>query len=237
MGVEVIFRRSFCRRTALKATGATYLASQVALLEQLAVRPVRPVLAATTPSDIQFDIGAFLPAAQTLNDGAGNVTAGLSPVFNFFLPAKLNRTPTKADQQTLANALATIEANYPFSPSGAFVFVSYGLPYFNRLPSSLVSAKVPKLPNTSRLVLEEAVASPTDVVNGFVGGVQGVTKERFNVNVRIEQNDVLFQMRSDSLSNLNNIDEWLEGGTFTLNGNFVPPPDFDGLFSFQASRV
>src|SRR5436305_15323516 len=102
-----ILRRAVSRRSVLKTGAAGMLASQMALLEQLAVRPVRPVLAATTPSDIQFDIGAFLPAAQTLNDGAGNVTAGLSPVFNFFLPAKLNRTPTKADQQTLANALAT----------------------------------------------------------------------------------------------------------------------------------
>ena len=68
------------------------------------------------------------------------------PVFTLLRPAKLNRTPTKADQATLANALNTIEASYPASPSGAFIAsVSYGLPYFRRLPQALVSAHMPHL--------------------------------------------------------------------------------------------
>jgi hypothetical protein len=220
-----VFTRAFSRRAALKAGGAAALATQAGLLQQLAWAPQRLALAATTLPDIQFDIGNFIPPAQTIN----GVVVRFATVFTLFVPAKLTRTPTKAEQTTLANALNTIEANIPFSPSGVFTFVSYGLPYFRRLPSALVSARIPKLAsNTSRSVLEEAVASPTDVPNQ--------TKKTFNVRVQIEANDVLFTLRSDSASLLANIANWVEGSN-NLNGNAVPSPQFNGLFSFQTGRL
>ncbi|MBO0692483.1 MAG: twin-arginine translocation signal domain-containing protein, partial [Acidimicrobiaceae bacterium] len=124
-------QRSVSRRSVLKG-GATLGAAGVlaAQLEQLAWVPNRVALAATTTkSDIQFDIGAFVHPAQTV----AGVLFDFGVLYTQFTTARLTRTPTVNDQTTLANALNTIEANYPFSPSGVFVFTSYGLPYFNRL--------------------------------------------------------------------------------------------------------
>jgi len=219
------FARAFSRRTALKGAGAALLATQAGLLEQVAMAPQRLAMAATTLPDIQFDIGNFIPPAQTIN----GVVVRFATVFTLFVPARLTRNPTKADQTVLNNALNTVEANIPFSPSGVFTFVSYGLPYFRRLPAALVGANVPKLrSNTSRSVLEEAVASPTDVPNQ--------TKKTFNVRVQIEANDVLFTLRSDSSVLLANIAAWVAGSN-NLNGKSVPSPAFNGLFSFQTPRL
>jgi hypothetical protein len=239
-------RWALSRRTVLKTGAAAALASQAALLDQLVVMPQRPALAAASFSDIQFDIGAFIAPSQTFNDGGGNVVAQFGPVFTTLTPAQLERTPTKADQANLANALATIEANFPASPAGVLIAsVSYGLPYFNRLPASLVSANVPRLVDangnaTNRFVLEESPAFPTDVVGGFVGGpnavIPNVKKDRFNVNVTIENNDILFELRSDSLNNLADVAAWFVGSN-KLNGNIVQSPNFSDLFKFGTPRV
>jgi hypothetical protein len=231
------------RRSALKRGAATaFLLSQAALFEQVGKTIIRPTpaLAATTFPDIQFDLGSFISPAQVLNDGAGNVTAQFRPTYTMFLPAKLNRTPTTADQTTLANALNTIEANYEASPSGLLIFsVSYGVPYFNMLPQSVVSANMPTA-NTGGPVLIEATAMPTDVVDGLVGGpgalIPNVVKERFNVNVVIESNHVLFHLSSDSMVNLAAIPLWFTGSN-NLNSVGVPSPAFNGLFTFGTPRI
>src|SRR5450631_1427651 len=247
MDAEELRGIAMSRRSALKKGAATaFLLSQAALFEQLALAPVRPASAATTFSDIQFDMGAFINPAQVFNDGAGSVTAQFAPTYALLQPVTLNRTPTKADQATLANALTTIEASYPASPSGALIFsVSYGVPYFNRLPQSVVQANMPRTVAfgglaAGRPVLVEAVPSPTDVVGGLVGGpgatIPGVTKDRFNVNVVIENNDMLFEIRSDSMVNLSAIPLWFQGSN-NLNGKGVPSPNFNGLFTFQPPRI
>jgi hypothetical protein len=204
------------------------------MLENLAVWPGRPALAATPkPSDIQFDIGAFVPPAKIFNDSAGNVVVGFGPIFALLVPAKLTRTPTRNDQDNLADALNVIEQSFGFSPAGAFVHVHYGIPYFKRLPAGLVAAAIPRLASDHRRsVLEEAVPSPSDVSPAN----PGIVKDRFNVTVRIESNDVLFQLKSDSLSNLENILAWLEGSN-SLRGRRMDSPDFKGLFQFQTPRV
>ena len=237
MKLEDFLRRSIDRRTAMKAGTATFLASQMALFEGLASAPQRIALASSTPSDIQFDIGAFVHPAQTFNDGAGNVVADFGVTFTMFAPARLRRTPSKFDQAVLDEALETIEAHFPFSPAGAFVFTLYGVPYFNRLPQALVAAAMPRLAsNHSRFVLEESPAFPTDFTGGAGTQNPDIVKDRFNVPVVIETNDVLFEMRSDNLNNLSNILAWLQGSN-NLNGSAVASPDFDGLFNFATPRV
>jgi hypothetical protein len=240
---ETLKGAALSRRSALKRGAATaFLLSQATLFEQLVLAPARPASAATAFSDIQFNMGAFVHPAQVYNDGAGNVTAQFPVVFTLFLPAALTRNPTKADQATLANALALIEAEYPASPAGVLIFsVSYGLPYFGRLSQSLVAAHLPHLvSNPSRFVLEEAFPMPTDVVDGLVGGpnalIPNVTKDRFNVNVVVESNDMLFQFRSDNMSNLSDVALWLQGSN-SLNGQNIPSPRFNGLYSFQTPRI
>jgi hypothetical protein len=219
-----------------------FLISQATLLEQLAAPLVRPAAAATAFSDIQFAMGGFINPAQVYNDGAGNVTAQFPPTYALLLPARLTRTPTVTEKHLLGHVLYTIEDNYPASPAGVLIFsVSYGLPYFNRLPQSVVSSHIPHLlSDPSRFALEEAVPFPTDVVDGLVGGphalIPGITKDRFNVNVTIENNDMLFHFRSDSIANLTAVSLWLQGSN-NLNGAKVSSPDFNGLITYGTPRV
>src|SRR5581483_9649780 len=123
--------------------------------------------------------------------------------------------------------------------SGIFTFVSYGLPYFRKLPGglagSLVSSRMPRLlSNTSRYALEEAVPSPTDVSSQN----PNITKQTFNVPVAIEANDVLFTFRSDSLNNINDVINWLLGSD-ELGGFLVASPNFafNGLFTYTTIRT
>src|SRR5205814_10323099 len=87
------------------------------------------------------------------------------------------------------------------------------------------------LSNNARFALEEAVPAPTDV------GQPNITKKTFNVPVRIENNDVVFTFRSDSLNIINDIINWLLGSN-RLGGNAIASPNFssNGLFNFTTIR-
>jgi hypothetical protein len=185
------------------------------------------VSADLSPSDIQYDIGAFIAAPQTSN----GVTFQLPPVHTVFLTAQLLRRPGQSDQNEMARALNNFEAVYRWGASGLMTFVSYGLPYFNRLNQNVVNANIPKLAsNHARSVLQEAVASPTDVVSG-----NGITKLRYNVPVRIERNDLVFTMRSDSIPILQDAVNYLAGSN-SLDGFSVRSPAFGGLLQFTTLR-
>jgi hypothetical protein len=232
--------RSVGRRTLFKGAGALALGlGTVELAGRHAVLPQRIELAATSLPDIQFDIGAFIQSPQTVNDGGGSITVQMPPVHTLFITARLNRTPTKADQQNLANALNTIESTYQFQASGIFTFIAYGIPYFNRLPGglngSLVSSHMPRLAsNNSRFALEEAVPSPTDVSSAN----PGISKERFNVPVRIENNDILITLRTDNTTIMSDVTGWLSGSN-KLHGNTVTSPNLftSGLATMTSSRA
>jgi hypothetical protein len=179
--------------------------------------------------DIQFDIGNFIAPAQSL----GGILMQLPPVHTVFLTARLLRRPGRPDQAEMNRAMDTLEANYPFAAGGLITFVSYGLPYFRRLPASLVSSAIPRLrSNTGRSVLEEAVVSPTDVSPRN----PAITKQRFNVPVRIENNDVLFTFRSDNQSFVQDAIAWLNGSN-RLAGRPITSPAFRNLLQFTSSRA
>ncbi|HLX39709.1 MAG TPA: hypothetical protein VKR42_04215 [Ktedonobacteraceae bacterium] len=217
------------RRSLLKLGAFGLAASTLGILEE-GWLPHRLAHAAPPAlPDIQYDIKSYLAPAQTI-DG---VLFQFGPVHSLFLTAQLTRTPTKSDQKVLADALNTIESTYSFSPGGLFSFISYGLPYFNRLPSNIVSANMPRLlSNKSRYALEEAVPGPTDVSPQN----PGISKENFNVYVVIESNDVLFTFRSDVLANISSVEAWLQGSN-SLNGKPVPSPAFNNLFTFTSARL
>src|SRR5215831_13679253 len=101
MHFSEVFRQPLARRDVLKVGAATALAAQVTLLEQAAWLPQRQVLAASAPPDIQFDIGGVIAPAFSVN----GVQVRFGPVFTLFVPAKLTRTPTVADQHALGAAL------------------------------------------------------------------------------------------------------------------------------------
>lgn len=166
------------------------------------------------------------------------MSARLSPVYALFATIALTRTPTAADQATLAQALAQVESAYPFSPSGLFTTVAYGIPYFQRLPGgmtgALAAAHMPRLlAEPERFVLEEAVPGPTDVSPAN----PGIAKRRFNVPVQIEANDVLLTLRSDSSEIIEEALSWLVEASTTLAGNEIGGSGLGGLVEVTSRRL
>jgi hypothetical protein len=227
-------RGQITRRAALRQAGV--LAAAVAALEAagpLAFVPER-ALAAAAPSDIQFDIAAFLSSPpQTFGSG---VKFQLPPVHTVFLTAALHRAPGKGDQAEMNRVLGALEHAYPWGAANLVTFVSYGVRYFNRLPGGLhgrlVSGHMPRLKSDrSRYVLEEAVPGPTDVSPAN----PNIRKLRYNVKVAIEHNDMLFTLRSDNAAFLTDVIAWF-GGSNRLRGTSVKSPAWAGLLSFTSSR-
>lgn len=203
------------------------------MLEKLAWIPERVALADTTAAtvfpDIQFDIGAFTAPARNF-DG---VMAALPPVNTVFLTASLSRAPSKADQGRMENALKTIEANYPYAAGGVMTHVSYSNTYFNRLPSTVVNANMPRTLSGNQPVLKPAVPGPSDVAPG--NRVFELRRAEFNVPVRIETNDLLFTIRGDDASFVGDVVKWLSGSN-VLKGNAVASPRFDAGMTVTSSR-
>ncbi|HLZ55738.1 MAG TPA: hypothetical protein VKR06_02225 [Ktedonosporobacter sp.] len=235
---EKLPKQPVSRRTLLKMGIVGSAATTLAGIDALAWAPKRVAQAASTAtafSDIQFDIGNFIAPAQTLN----GILFRFGPVYTVFLTAQVALPFIPSDQDDMTRALNTIEQVYPFSPSGVFTFIAYGIPYFNKLPGgmsgSLVNGNIPHLlSNTSRSALEEAIPTLTDVSSRN----PVIKKETFNVPVSIESNDLVFTFRSDSLNNINDVVNWLLGSD-SLRGQFIPSPDFafNGLLNFTTIRT
>ncbi len=224
------------RRTLLqRAAGLGVAASTIGALDLMALVPARAA-AATSPKlpEVQFQIEKYLPPAFK----AEGVRVRLGPVYTTFATIALTRTPTQSDQAALARALSTIETSYPFSPSGVFVAVAYGIPYFERLPGgmsgTLVSGHMPRLlSEPQRFVLEEAVPGPTDVS----AENPGVTKLRFGVPVQIESNDMLLTLRSDSSEIIDDVLAWLTGASSSLAGQEIGNSGLGELMSVTSRRL
>jgi hypothetical protein len=228
--------RPLTRRTFLqRAAGLGLAASTLGALDLLALAPVRDAVATKSSlPEIQFQIERYGPRPIR----AEGVTARMPPVYTAFATFALTRTPTPADQATLADALKKIESSYPFSPSGVFMTIAYGIPYFERLPGgmagALVASHVPRLlAEQQRFVLEEAVPGPTDVSPQN----PDVAKRRFQVPVQIEANDVLVTVRSDSSANIDDVLAWLAGPATTLAGANVGPSGLEGLLEATSRRL
>src|SRR6185312_12612707 len=158
-GAPGLTRRTLLQRAAGLGVGASTLGA----LDLLALMPDRAAAARSKLPEVQFQIEKYLPPAFHTE----GVKVRLGPVYTTFATVALTRAPTTGDQEALTRALSTIEAAYPFSPSGVFVTVAYGIPYFERLPGgmtgTLVAGNMPRLTSDpQRYVLEEAVPGPTD---------------------------------------------------------------------------
>jgi hypothetical protein len=228
------------RRRFLKAGATT--AAAYGLLG--AVAPFERLAAAATPSalpEIQYDVGAFLgnvvflgPDGQALPESEGGVGFRFGPVHTAFFSIRLARGAKlgRRDRTAWASALDTIESHYPFSPSGLFTTVAYGLPYFRRLPAALVDQHMPRLlDDGSRWAFEEAVAAPTDIAPGAA-----FPDKRFQVPVRITDFDLLLTMRSDRLENLLDVTRWLTGSG-RLRGKAVRSPQLSRLVAAAEPRL
>jgi hypothetical protein len=230
-----VTRRSFLHSAAALGIAVPSLRA----LNALAIVPDRPVTTAVMTAlrsplpDIQFAINDYIAPAQNLH----GVTVRFPPVCTSFTTFTLTHTPTPADQATLAHALEVVDQTYPFRPSGVFTAIGYGLPYFTRLPGGvtgpLMSHHLPRLiSDPTRYAFEEAVPGPTDV-----GGAPGATKQTFNIPVRIESNDLVLMLRSDSTWILTDVIEYLTGASSRLAGRDVGSSGLHGLLTTTSSRL
>lgn len=224
-------RRSLLQR----AAGLGLAASTLGALELLATLPAQsPAATRSALPEVQFQIEKRLPR-PVRSEG---VAARFSPVYTLFATIALARTPTAADQATLTQALAQVEATYPFSPSGVFAVVAYGIPYFERLPGGMAGAltgeHMPRLlAEPERFVLEEAVPGPTDVSPAN----PGITKRRFNIPVQIEANDMLVTLRSDSTEVIEDVLAWLTEASTTLAGQAIGGSGLGELLEVTSRRL
>jgi hypothetical protein len=209
-------------------------ASTLGALELLALAPERAQAKKSALPEIQCEIEKY--AAHPIK--VEQVRVRMPPVYTMFATCSLTRTPTPADQQTLARALATIEAHYPFRASGVFTLLAYGVPYFGRLPGgiagALVAAHMPRLiSEPERYALEEALPGPTDVSPEN----PGITKLRFEIPVQIESNDMLVMLRSDSSEIVADVIAWLAGESSTLAGADVGDSELAELLTVTSRRL
>jgi len=228
-----ILTKPLSRRTMLRRTGMFAGAlGTLAMLDELAWVPERVAWAEDTNAlpDVQFNLNPFMPPAQTI-DG---IPVAMPPVFTVFLTARLSFRPSKADQIRMENDLRQIEAAYPYSPSGVFSHVAFSDNYFNRLPGAVVAAAMPRTLSGNQAVLKRAVAGPTDVASG--NRAMELRRAEFNVPVRLENNDILFTIRSDVAANVNDVAAWLSGSN-RLRGAIVASPRYDGVMTITSART
>jgi hypothetical protein len=222
------------RRGVLGLGGALAVAiGALQMTRSLSAVPRRAPVTAE-PSDIQFDIAAFM-AGPPRTYGSG-VSFQMPPVHTVFVTGRLLRAPARADQAEMLRVLQMLEQYYPWGAAGLVTLVAYGLPYFTRLPGglkgTLVRQHMPRLlPDPDRYVLEEAVPGPTDVSQAN----PGISKLRFQMPVAIEHNDLLFTLRSDNSGFVQDVLTWF-GGSDRLRGHPVRSPAWRGLLTFTSSR-
>jgi hypothetical protein len=225
------------RRGLLVAAGRLGLgATLLGALDATAFTPTRADAAAgrVRAPDIQFDIDRFIAPARTV-DG---IVVRFPPVYTSYTTIALTRRPTPTDQRLMIESLAAVERALPLRPSGVFMIIGYGVPYFARLPGGmagdLVGGAIPGLASDpARLALEEAVAGPTDV-----GAANpGVVKQTFQVPVAIESNDMLLMLRSDSSRVIGEVLAYLTGHGTRLGGRTVARSRLNGLLRVTSRRL
>jgi hypothetical protein len=142
-------------------------------------------------------------------------------------------------RRALLNALAALESTYQFHAAGIISFLSYGIPYFNRLPGgmagSLVSSHMPRLTSdNTRFALEEAVPGPTDVTSAN----PGISKETFNVpethgfaySQEINSDSPIFVPSADFFRVMR-----INQASLDLQNQFGVDPDGNGLEGFTTA--
>ena len=155
------------------------------------------------------------PAVLKTEVGApeGGTLFGFGPTYTVFLTAKLTRTPTQADRLVLEKALAKLEATFPFAANGLFTHIAYGLPVLRPAARRPERARwwPARCPGSRATPPGRCSRRPCPARPTCTRATPAIAKPRFNVPVRIEDNDVLITLRSDSKAILDDVQNWLWG--------------------------
>lgn len=126
-----------------------------------------------------------------------DVPVAVVPLWHAVVTARLafpasDRETLKLAQHRLDAALAETEAIYPLGPSGIFIQVAYGLPYFrDRIPGKLVDDYLPKstMPGTEgQWAVADSIRFPKDPAD-----------------VILEGNEICFHFKSDYAEHIENV--------------------------------
>ena len=203
------------------ATGAVATAST--LYQGLA--RVAPPTRLVQPPPQGFPVGQYQVAdygLQARSDPDSGVVVNIPPVWNLVITGTLSHPPSLVEQRRVETALRAVEEAYPYSPAGVFSLVAYGLPYFRKYISSPVfETHLPRMTSATTVpVLLDAVRFPSDPPS-----------------LLLEQNDVVFHLRSDVLEQLLDVQQALLGGSGRLHGQLAPASNIADLFEVTSVRT
>lgn len=210
---------------AAAATAALY--GGLALVTHAPRRPVGPPRGGYPEGQYQIlDYGV-----RVRPDPDSAVDVIIPPLWNMVITAKLVSAPGVREQQRLEAALHAVETVYPYSPSGVFALVAYGLPYFRQyVPPQVFDAHLPRM--TSGEPGQEAVKS--DAVPVLLDAVRFASDPD---SLFLEANDVAFHLRSDALDNLRDAQRALFERSGTLGGQPARAADISDLFHVTSVRT
>lgn len=198
------------------ATAALY--AGIALIQR---QPDRRVVG---PPPHGYPVGQYQIAdygVRVQADPASAVDVIIPPVWNLVMTARLTRAPGRREQQRLEAALRAVESAYPYSPSGVFALVAYGLPYFRTcVRPEVFATHLPHMADTGAPVLLDAIR--------FAGDSPATL---------LETNDVVFQLRSDTLDILHDVQRAFFDRSGTLAGQPAPMADIADLFHVTSVRT
>ena len=195
-------RRSFLKRTGAVSLGAIAARGIYDVLDEIAGTPARAAAAATVRRRQEQYL---VDSVEVILDNG--VTCAIPPIYNDVFTAKLasgrSWTPSelKAAQSRLENALATVERPYPSTAAGLTMVVGWGLPYFrdrDYLPPALWTSKLP---------VDTALSAQKGTTQYAVLDAIGFRSDPDTV--LLEDNDVMFKMRSDSQKILQSVESAL----------------------------
>jgi hypothetical protein len=194
----------FTRRSFLKRAGAVSLGTIAArgvydLLDEMAGTPARAAAAGATVRRRQEQY--LVDSVEVILDNG--VTCAIPPVHNDVITAKLKGpnwtvSALKSAQARLENALATVERPYPSTAAGLTMVVGWGLPYFRDracFPPALWQSKLP---------VDKALSAQTGTTQYAV--LDAIRFPSDPADVLLEDNHVMFKLRSDSSDILRNVE-------------------------------
>jgi hypothetical protein len=201
-GNEGFSRRSFLKRAGAVSLGAIAARGVYDTLDEIAGGPTRA--AAAPGATVRRRQEQYLvDSVEVILDNG--VTCAVPPIYNDVFTAKLASARSwtvselKTAQSRLESALATVEKPYPSTAAGLTMVIGWGLPFFgNYVPTSITSTKLPvdlalsKQDGVTRYAVLDAIQFPSDPDG-----------------VLLEDNHVMFKIRSDSSTILRSVESAL----------------------------
>jgi hypothetical protein len=183
---------NFTRRRFLGGAAAAVLggAGIYELVEQLGASPKRPTSAPAGPVAEQH----LIDLRTTQSEG---VEVIVPPLHSEIVTAAVADVDLRRAQLQLADALASLESSYdPRTPAGLGITVAWGIPYFTRVHAA-AQRHLPFDRRAQKPVLVPTRRFPSDPADTI-----------------LEQNDVAFLLRSDSLAHIEAAERALRGLDF-----------------------